>query len=88
MFLILGSGVFNVENCLLKTQLTTDNTNFFLNNLVNQDPLFNEVDKDDYSLLVGSPCADVGKTGAGNLMVDLAGITRLDPPDIGAYEVK
>ncbi|NTW32469.1 MAG: hypothetical protein HGB12_07575 [Bacteroidetes bacterium] len=86
-----SAGVFNYkfENCLLKTKLNTGDASFFSNCIVNSDPAFTDISKNDYSLTSGSAAINKGNVSIGqgvpfdilnhNRTIDVA-------PDIGAYE--
>ena len=60
------------------------------NNVINQDPLFNDVGNDDYSLMDNSPAIDMGDTLGLNMFMntqDLAGNPRMAGDiDLGCYE--
>jgi hypothetical protein len=53
-------------------------------NILNQDPLFIEPSSFNYQLDSLSPAIDSGADI--NIIIDLQGVTRSIPPDIGAYE--
>lgn len=74
-----------IQNCLLRT---VEGIPGFVNNsgnILNQDPMFKDVSKDDYHLLEGSPAIGKGIT-AGSISVDLDGKPRGTPPSMGCYE--
>jgi hypothetical protein len=81
------------ENSLLKTKLELTDEHF-VNCLVNNDPLFTDIEYFDYSLdTIISPAIDMGAASVVDesllpLQYDYLGNSRLldDAPDIGAYE--
>lgn len=85
---------FLFENCLIRTERNTSNTDNYLSLTLNpnavvidgqvHDPVFNEVDEDDFSLFGQSAALDKGK----NIMVslDITGANRDATPDLGAFE--
>ncbi|MEO6883769.1 MAG: hypothetical protein ABI199_07070 [Bacteroidia bacterium] len=84
-----GNGNFNVffQNCLMRTTLPVSNGYHYSNNIVNQDPQFNNVTKEDYT--IGGSSAVIGKGNSiiGNWYpMDLNNKPRISPPDIGAYQ--
>jgi hypothetical protein len=87
-----GAGIFNYyfENCLLRTKENAGNGAHFLNNVVNQDPMFTNYLNGDYTLMAGSAAIDSGSMNVitPSLIYDLKGNSRLvnPPPDIGAYD--
>ena len=92
-FPVAGAFNYKFENCLIKTIVNTSNVNYFLNCLINQDPLFNDYANNKYDLSNGSPAIDVGNASISFLptpiLKDLNGINDriLGPaPDLGAYE--
>ena len=54
-------------------------------NAIDDDPDFVNEGADDYHLQVTSPCVGAGAIGTG-VTEDYDGVTRGDPPDIGAYQ--
>jgi parallel beta-helix repeat protein len=60
------------------------NGNWLLSS-TNQDPLFNNTIQNDYRLQKNSPAINSGVAIAG-IETDIRGVTRRDPPDLGAYE--
>lgn len=78
-----GNATVLFENCLIKTK--TDNPPSGSNNIYNQDPRFQKVEEQNFSLQAGSPCINNGKEGLG-IVLDIQGNTRQDVPDIGAFE--
>lgn len=82
-----NDAVFNplFENCLVKSD--TGLGNAFRNCIKNEDPLFVDTDKEDYSLQENSPAIDAGKDSIANLFqYDINGNMRYPEPDLGAYE--
>jgi hypothetical protein len=82
---------YKFENCLIRTELPTNNTNYYTDCIINLDPLFNNttVPKNDLSINENSPARDKGKTSVSALIpLDILGNSRISDvgPDIGAYE--
>ena len=68
---------------------SNDIKNFYTNNLVDEDPLFASTSSNPFALRKDSPCIDAGTlkwTGVDIPTEDILGETRIDDPDIGAYE--
>jgi hypothetical protein len=81
--------LINAPNCLVPGGIEACGDN----NLFELDPLFQDPDNLDFSLMACSPAANKGNTFLSDslgLVVDLAGLPRVafDTVDIGAYEVQ
>ena len=82
------TGKGTIQNCLLKTldyagTNSLGNTTF--NNIINQDPKFNDFTKNDLDIPSSSPAK--GKGMYLNISTDLKGRPRnLSAPTIGCYE--
>ncbi len=74
-----------VQNCLLRTVEGLPGFVTNIANILNQDPRFKDISKDDYHLIEGSPAIGKGIV-AGSFSVDLDGKPRATPPSIGCYE--
>jgi hypothetical protein len=74
-----------LTNCLFKSSTALPAFVTQLNNINNQDPLFNDYTKGDYHLGAGSPAIGHG-IAAGTINTDLDGVIRGTPPSIGCYE--
>jgi hypothetical protein len=71
-----------IEANLLKTKKAVYNSN---GNLLNLDPLFKDVQNNDFDLKAGSPCKGAGTSTS--ILLDLVGRIRNSAhPSIGAYE--
>jgi len=87
-----AASTFLFENCLLKTSSTfnTSNTNYFIDNILNQNPKFIEtVSPYNYELDTLSPAKDIAKPSVSLLVpLDYFGNSRLSDaaPDLGAFE--
>lgn len=75
--------VFSFTNCIIKTDTTIANANYFTNCYVNQDPLFDNPYGWDYHLPASSPA--VGKAIGSASTIDLDGNPR-SANTIGCYE--
>ena len=75
---------FTFDHCLLKTKLNTGNPLRYIECLVNQDPLFIEVQKWNYQIDSLSPAIDKGIPMG--VTWDILGVDRGATPDLGAYE--
>ena len=62
-----------------------DNTNYYENIRVNEDPEFLDPFQNKLQIPNLSPSDGAGII-SGNLFLDILGTTRSDPPDLGAYE--
>jgi len=81
-----NSTVKNIQNCLIKTKDYVSSFPATLNNIFNQDPLFNDYTKNDYDLKSSSPAKENG-IPVSTINVDLKGRTRnASTPTIGCYE--
>ncbi len=82
------SGKGYIQNCLLKTldyRGSNSLGNVTFNNIINQDPQFNDFTKSDLDIKSTSPAK--GKGMYVNIQTDLKGRTRnLSAPTIGCYE--
>jgi hypothetical protein len=77
------------KNCLIKANFSTSNTAHFLNNIINQNPVFHDPANNDLHISVNSAGKDMGDLVAGGQVpFDLANLPRMvdAAPDIGAYE--
>jgi len=75
------------ENCLLKTELNTNDPNIYNKCIINQDPLFVDTGLGNYHPDSLSPLIDkAGIEIASQVPYDLDQVYRLPNPDIGAYE--
>jgi len=83
---------FRFDNCLIKQKDFKDfeGTDFFIDNIWNENPKFKDIIKPfDYELDTLSPAKDVGKLSIANQVpLDQLGNNRLldGKPDLGAYE--
>ena len=72
---------------LMKTERATDDPSLFDSVWVNKDPLFHDVEGNDYRLDTLSPAIDRGSEEiALDFPEDIRGQSRLPKPDLGAYE--
>jgi len=71
------------ENCILTTKLDVIGTGY-LSILKNTDPIFVNLQEDNYHLQFNSPCRNYGK--ATSVLYDLDEVIRDVSPDLGAYE--
>jgi hypothetical protein len=81
-------GLFNcrIENCLIRSKVYADS---IVNCLRNQDPLFSDLEKQEYFLQENSPARGAGSAAiATPVPVDYFGNPRLPSPDLGAYQYK
>ncbi len=79
--------VYKFDHCLLKTELNISAGEHFINCLKNEDPLFVDYEINNYELDTLSPAIDVGSLSiAETVPYDILGISRLESPDLGAYE--
>lgn len=75
------------KNSILKTTLDTDNTEIYTEILKNEDPIFVNIEDNDYRIDSLSPA--VGKADvliASYVPDDIIGNSRMPIPDIGAYQ--
>lgn len=82
---------YKFDNCLLKTQLNTSDPNFYANCIINSDPAFADVSKNDYQLNSGSAAINKGLMSiAQYIPFDILRHNRTNDvaPDMGAYEKK
>jgi hypothetical protein len=70
------------QNCLVKAK---EHSSYFKDCLRNEDPLFTDKDKLDFTLQPGSPAIGKGKPNIG-VEKDILGNPFNNPPDIGAYQ--
>ena len=83
-----GQFHFKFDHALLKTQNSTSDPNNWIAITKNQDPLFEDTDKNDLHLKSNSAAAGKGKAGV-SPPLDLDGNTRdASTPDLGAYEIQ
>jgi hypothetical protein len=75
--------ISSFQNCLVKAKNSSD---YFIDCLRNEDPLFEDKDKLDFRLQLGSSAIGKGKPNI--VDKDILGTTRKNPPDIGAYETQ
>jgi len=77
------------DHCYLKTKLDLSNTEEFIEVIRHQngDSIFVNSDEEDFHLHDSSRCIDAGMNFLNAPFTDLDGVTRTDPPDIGAYEL-
>jgi len=71
------------QNCLIRAK--NDLKDYFKDCLRNEDPKFEAQDKLNFKLMPGSKAIGNGKT-LSDVTLDILGIPRKNPPDIGAYE--
>tara|TARA_Y100000385_G_C13107528_1_gene649219 strand:+ start:1254 stop:2831 length:1578 start_codon:yes stop_codon:yes gene_type:complete len=86
---------FKFTNCLIKfsdpnnnfntEEYDFDNTNYYENIRVNEDPEFLDPFQNKLQIPNLSPSDGAGII-SGNLFLDILGTTRSNPPDLGAYE--
>ena len=86
---------FKFTNCLIKfsdpnnnfntEEYDFNNTNYYENIRVNEDPEFLDPFQNKLQIPNLSPSDGAGII-SGNLFLDILGTTRSDPPDLGAYE--
>jgi hypothetical protein len=76
-----GNLSLSFSNSLFRTSLQFLNQN---NSIINEDPLFNQVNDFDFRLLGSSPA--IAKASPSNVSFDIAGNPRGGTPAIGAYE--
>ena len=80
----------SIQTNLLKTTLFNNASD----NVINQDPLFQDVKKDNYFLAVNSPAQNAGTDLSANfyynkfIKTDLKNVLRGFPSDLGCYEVR
>jgi hypothetical protein len=78
------TGILTIQNCLIKTSKYATTLNV-ANNIINQDPQFNDFAKYDYDLKTTSPAKSKGANIG--VSIDLKGKTRnISAPTIGCYE--
>jgi hypothetical protein len=83
-----GQFKFMFDHVLLKTQQNTSDPNHWSAVTKNQDPLFEDTDKNDLHLKSTSAAADKGKANVPPPL-DLDGNQRnTNSPDLGAYEIQ
>jgi len=80
-----------IENCVLRLSesLTTEYSSVLTDCLINENPLFNDYESNDFNLSADSPCINKGKIAIGLLYsIDKNELNRNGDiaPDIGAYE--
>ena len=83
-----GQFNFLFDHGLVKTEGSVSDPNNWKSVIKNQDPLFEDKDKNNYHLKTNSAAADKGKSGISPLL-DLDENTRdASTPDLGAYEIQ
>jgi hypothetical protein len=73
----------NFQNSILKTRVNNLSTT---QSMVNIDPLFQDSYYQDFRLKEGSPA--IAKGAFINILSDYLGVTRTNPPDIGAFQYR
>jgi hypothetical protein len=63
-----------------------ENSTYFFDCLRNEDPIFTDKDKLDFTLQATSPALGKGKPDIG-VLFDILGKPRGDTPDMGAYQL-
>lgn len=77
---------YTFDHCLLKTELNTTGASFSAV-LKNVNPLFNDIQKNDYRLKENSPAIGAGNPGVGlTVPFDILGNDRTQRTDIGAIQ--
>lgn len=77
---------FLFDHCLLRTERASNGPSF-INVLKNQNPLFKEIQNNDYRLLENSPAINAGNPVVANMVpIDILGNDRTQRPDIGAIQ--
>ena len=81
-----GTAAYNVslQHCAIRAKEAIPAYVSQTNNLINQDPLFEDPYAFDYRLKSGSPLINAGTNNG--VMIDLLGNPRTPPIDIGCYE--
>jgi hypothetical protein len=74
------------DHALLKTELAVTNPLHYENCMKNQDPVFVDIQESNYQIDSISPAIDKGKEMG--IPFDLLGVSRSNPPDLGAYEYR
>ncbi len=82
---------YKFDHCLLKTELSTSDENYYVSCIKNLDPLFIDYAANNYQLNYGSPAIDKGSisvltSSPYNICCDINGNGRKLCPDLGAYE--
>ncbi|HPE33737.1 MAG TPA: hypothetical protein PLI65_02980 [Bacteroidales bacterium] len=79
--------IFKFDHCLLKTEQDISNPEYYLNTFKNEDPLFADYIENDLRLDSLSPARDTGSIQiATTVPMDIKGNSRIETPDLGAYE--
>ena len=73
-----------IENCLIRTETKYLSGLTYSDCILNENPLVNNIKEYDFSLQNDSPCKGKGKSTS--VTEDITGISRNNPPSIGAYE--
>lgn len=78
---------YTFDHCLIKTETNIALDTNFINCLKNQDPLFVDYRANDFRPDSLSPAIGAGSTEvAATVPSDINGVSRLQSPDLGAYE--
>ncbi|GFD92634.1 hypothetical protein KUL156_62040 [Alteromonas sp. KUL156] len=86
---------YSVENCLLKfndlnnsftdnTELNFNDTEHYQNNILNGEPNFKDVTKNEF--IIGENSDAINKAKPSTVSNDILGVDRSTSPDIGAYQ--
>lgn len=86
---------YSVENCLIKfndlnnsftdnTELNFNDTEHYQNNILNGEPNFKDVAKNEF--IIGKNSDAINKAKSSAVSQDILGISRSSTPDIGAYQ--
>ncbi len=83
----VGEFLYTFDHCLLKTEIEIAQDTNFKSVIINQDPLFvdaalNNLQPDSLSPLIGAGNINIANT----VPFDLNGNSRIDRPDIGAFQ--
>jgi hypothetical protein len=79
--------IVKFDHMLLKTELDISDEEIFVNTIKNEDPEFIDYLENDLRLDSISPARNIGSVNIANTVpVDIAGESRTESPDLGAYE--